>query len=187
MCRSPVKEWQVSWFVLETTLNGTDTTVKRLDRNVKSLVRTIQQHLQTTVSAPFKVIVPKTNQLICHSFTGDRYVCFIGELVRSRVWIANMSIYEFLFRATKQLQPSPAQHRLTQYDKIYRIWNINTSTKLVMPWLWSDNKYNTYSKNWKVFNSNVSNGFSLQESFSGLILSNKCDSSLEFLFPVLLN
>ena len=36
--RSPVKEWQVSWFVLGTiTLNGTDTTVKRLDRNVKTL------------------------------------------------------------------------------------------------------------------------------------------------------
>ena len=35
--RYPVKEWQVSWFVLETiTLNGKDTTVKRLDRNVKT-------------------------------------------------------------------------------------------------------------------------------------------------------
>ena len=33
--RSPVKEWQVSWFDLgKITLNGTDTTVKRLDRNV---------------------------------------------------------------------------------------------------------------------------------------------------------
>ena len=28
--RSPAKEWQVSWFVLGTTLNGTNTTVKRL-------------------------------------------------------------------------------------------------------------------------------------------------------------
>ena len=37
MYRSPVKEWQVSWFVLGTiTLNGTDTKVKRLDRNVKT-------------------------------------------------------------------------------------------------------------------------------------------------------
>ena len=36
--RSPVKEFQVSWFVLgTTTLNSTDTTVKRLDRNVKTL------------------------------------------------------------------------------------------------------------------------------------------------------
>ena len=35
--RSPVKEWQVSWFVFGTiTSNGTDTTVKRLDRNVKT-------------------------------------------------------------------------------------------------------------------------------------------------------
>ena len=35
--RSPVKEWQVSWLVLGTiTLNGTDITVKRLDRNVKT-------------------------------------------------------------------------------------------------------------------------------------------------------
>ena len=35
--RSPVKEWQVSWFVLGTiTLNGTDATVKRLDINVKT-------------------------------------------------------------------------------------------------------------------------------------------------------
>ena len=34
-CRSPVNEWQVSWFVLGTiTLNGTDATVKRLARNV---------------------------------------------------------------------------------------------------------------------------------------------------------
>ena len=37
MYRSPVKEWQVRWFVLEAiTLNGIDTTVKRLDRNVKT-------------------------------------------------------------------------------------------------------------------------------------------------------
>ena len=36
--RSPVKEWQVSWFALGTiTLNGTHITVKRLDRNVKTL------------------------------------------------------------------------------------------------------------------------------------------------------
>ena len=35
--RSAAKERQVSWFVLGTiTLNGTDTTVKRLDRNVKT-------------------------------------------------------------------------------------------------------------------------------------------------------
>ena len=35
--RSPVKEWQVSWFVLGTiTLSGTDPTVKRLDLNVKT-------------------------------------------------------------------------------------------------------------------------------------------------------
>ena len=37
MYRSPVKEWQVSWFVLETiTLNVTDTTAKQLDRHVKT-------------------------------------------------------------------------------------------------------------------------------------------------------
>ena len=37
MYRSPVKEWQGSWFVLGTiTLNGTDTIVKRIDRNVKT-------------------------------------------------------------------------------------------------------------------------------------------------------
>ena len=40
---------------------------------LRSLVRTVRQCLQTTVSVPFKVIVPKTNQLTCHSFTGDRY------------------------------------------------------------------------------------------------------------------
>ena len=35
--RSPVKEWQVRWFVLGTiTLNDTDTSVKRLDRNMKT-------------------------------------------------------------------------------------------------------------------------------------------------------
>ena len=27
----------------------------------------------TVVSVPFKVIVPKTSQLTCHSFTGDLY------------------------------------------------------------------------------------------------------------------
>ena len=38
MCRSPVKEWQVGWLALGTiTLNGTDTTVKRLDKNMKTL------------------------------------------------------------------------------------------------------------------------------------------------------
>ena len=38
MYRSPVKEWQVSWFVFEAiALNGTDTTVKRLDINVKTV------------------------------------------------------------------------------------------------------------------------------------------------------
>ena len=37
MYRSPAKEWQVSWFLLgRITLNGTDTTIKRLDRNVKT-------------------------------------------------------------------------------------------------------------------------------------------------------
>ena len=29
---------------------------------------TVRQYLQTTVSVPFKVIVPKTNQLTCHSY-----------------------------------------------------------------------------------------------------------------------
>ena len=28
----------------------------------------------TVVSVPFKVIFPKTNQLTCHSFTGDLYI-----------------------------------------------------------------------------------------------------------------
>ena len=28
----------------------------------------------TVVSVPFEVIAPKTNQLTCHSFTGDLYV-----------------------------------------------------------------------------------------------------------------
>ena len=28
----------------------------------------------TVVSVPFKVIVPKPNQLTCHSFTGDLYI-----------------------------------------------------------------------------------------------------------------
>ena len=38
MYRYPVKKWQVSWFVLGTiTLNGTDTTAKRLDRYPKTL------------------------------------------------------------------------------------------------------------------------------------------------------
>ena len=37
MYRSPVKGWQVSWFVFGTiTLNDTDTTVRRLDINVKT-------------------------------------------------------------------------------------------------------------------------------------------------------
>ena len=37
MYRSPVTEWQVSWFVLGTiTLNDTGTTAKRLDGNVKT-------------------------------------------------------------------------------------------------------------------------------------------------------
>ena len=37
MFRSPVREWQVSWFVLGTiALSGTDITIKRLDRNVKT-------------------------------------------------------------------------------------------------------------------------------------------------------
>ena len=38
MYRSPVKEWQVSWFVLgKISLNDTDSTVKLLYRNVKTL------------------------------------------------------------------------------------------------------------------------------------------------------
>ena len=37
MYRSPVKEWQVSWFALGViTLNGIDNTVQRFDRNVKT-------------------------------------------------------------------------------------------------------------------------------------------------------
>ena len=32
----------------------------------------------TVVSVPFRVIVPKTNQLTCHSFTGDLYVSVPG-------------------------------------------------------------------------------------------------------------
>ena len=30
----------------------------------------------TVVSVPFKIIVPKTNQLTCHSFTEDLYILF---------------------------------------------------------------------------------------------------------------
>ena len=37
----------------------------------------------TVVSVPFKVIVPKTNQLTCHSFTGDLYE-------DPRIWIWDM-------------------------------------------------------------------------------------------------
>ena len=33
----------------------------------RRLVRTVWQYFQTTVSVPFRVIVPKTNQLTCHS------------------------------------------------------------------------------------------------------------------------
>ena len=36
-------------------------------------VFTFLSSLFTVVSVPFKVIVPKTNQLTCHSFTGDLY------------------------------------------------------------------------------------------------------------------
>ena len=44
-------------------------------------MRIALQCLQTTVSVPFKVIVPKTNHLTCQSFTGDRY--FVGPSERS--------------------------------------------------------------------------------------------------------
>ena len=65
------------WFVLGTiTLNGTATTVKRLEMS-RRLVWTVRQYLQTTVSVPFKVIVPKTNQLTCHSFTRHRYLAVL--------------------------------------------------------------------------------------------------------------
>ena len=48
----------------------------------------------TVVSVPFKVIVLKTNQLTCHSFTGDLYLpsvklriahvkCVVGVFVRA--------------------------------------------------------------------------------------------------------
>ena len=39
----------------------------------RRVVRTVRQYLQTTVYAIFRIIVTKTNQLTCHSFTGDRY------------------------------------------------------------------------------------------------------------------
>ena len=73
--------WQVSWFVLGTiTLNGTDITVKRLDRNVKTFsadsLAIFANICKQTVSAIFKMIVTKANQLSCHSFTGDRYICY---------------------------------------------------------------------------------------------------------------
>ena len=41
----------------------------------------------TVLSVPFKVIVPKTNQLTCHSFSGDLYVMIqlITRIVRIRL------------------------------------------------------------------------------------------------------
>ena len=75
MYRSPVKEWQVSWFVFGTiTLNGTDTVVNKYCRTVRSNVFTFLSSRFTLGSGQFKLIVPKTNQLTCHSFTGDLYV-----------------------------------------------------------------------------------------------------------------
>ena len=64
MCTTSVqvcsKKWQVSWFVLGTiTLNGTDTTVKRLDRNVKTFSATVRQYSQAATTVPFKVMFPK--------------------------------------------------------------------------------------------------------------------------------
>ena len=56
MHRSPVKEWQVSKFVLGTiSLSGTDTTVKRLDRNAK------------TLSTDSLAIFANNGRYLCHS------------------------------------------------------------------------------------------------------------------------
>ena len=60
--RSPVKERHVSWFVLGTvTLNGTDTTVKRLHRNVKTFSADSSATFANNGVCAIQVIVPKTN------------------------------------------------------------------------------------------------------------------------------
>ena len=68
-----VKEWQVSWFVLGTiTFNGTDTVVCRYCQTActKRLHISIKPFF---CSVPLKIIVPKTDQLTCHPFTGYLY------------------------------------------------------------------------------------------------------------------
>ena len=72
MYRSPAKEWQVSWFVLGTTvLNGTDTVVCKYCHAINVFIFLLMRF--TLVSVSFKVIVPKTNQLTA-TLTGDLYV-----------------------------------------------------------------------------------------------------------------
>ena len=73
--RSPVKEWQISWFVLGTiTLNGADTVVCKCCQTVRTKLFTFLSSRFTVVSVPFKNVVSKTNQLTCHSFTGDLHM-----------------------------------------------------------------------------------------------------------------
>ena len=43
-------------------------------------MRRVWQYLQTIVSVQFKVIDPKTTQLTCHSFTGERGTYLPGKL-----------------------------------------------------------------------------------------------------------
>ena len=44
----------------------------------------------TEVSVPFKVIVPKTNQLTCHSFAGDLYLRYYMTGYRKSSGFCNM-------------------------------------------------------------------------------------------------
>ena len=72
--RSPVKEFQVSWFVLGTiTLNSTDTTVKRLDRNVKTLSADISAIFANSEICAIQSYCPQKQTKTKQAFTGDRY------------------------------------------------------------------------------------------------------------------
>ena len=56
----------------------------------------------TALSVPFKVIVPKTNQLTCHSFTGDQYL-HLGETYQRlhRMFLRRMSEAKVEFSVEK--------------------------------------------------------------------------------------
>ena len=100
--RSLVKDWQVSCFVLGTiTLNGTDTTVKQLDRHVKTFSADSSAIFPSNAVCTIQSHCPENKPAVLPLFYWSRY----QRLGASTVFFRNIVLCSF--EKVGRLTPHP--------------------------------------------------------------------------------